>query len=223
VVKVTLKRADNCELVHSDEVLKTAGLVKALGTKADAVLTIGVARRYPDRAVLFQQGDAGTSLFFVLRGEVRLSARKGADMVELGAARRGDVFGESEILSGAPLRTTSAVAQGDLDAVEIPREALLVDGLLPWEMAELLRPIKEARVRSLSDMTDFMGRCDAGPQGTQWSSRTTTKTMTRRSCFPGRRSSRSSIVPDVTPTTRSIRRWGRAMKCSATTVGATTR
>ncbi len=158
VVKLALKRADTCELVRTDEVLKAAPFVKALGAKADAVLTIGVARRYPDRAVLFQQGDAGNSLFFVLRGEVRLSARKGADMVELGAARRGEVFGEGELLTGEPLRATSAVAQGDVDAVEIPREALLENGALPRGMAELLRPIKEARLKALSEMTDFMDR-----------------------------------------------------------------
>lgn len=158
VLKLTLKRADSCELVRTDEVLKACAFVKALGPKADAVLTIGVARRYPDRAVLFQQGGGGSSLFFVLRGEVRLSARKGADMVELGAARRGEVFGEGEVLTGEQVRTTSAVAQGDLDAVEIPREALLENGSLMRGLAELLRPIEEARLKSLSEMTDFMDR-----------------------------------------------------------------
>jgi CRP-like cAMP-binding protein len=158
VVKLALKRADLCELVLGDEVLRLSPFAKAVGSNLEALLKVGIARRHPDRAVLFQQGDAGNSLFFVLRGDVRLSGRKGADMVELGTASRGQVFGEGEVLSGEPLRITSAVAHGDVDTAEIPREALLAKGALPRELVEFLRPIKEARLKALSEMTDFMDR-----------------------------------------------------------------
>lgn len=158
VGRITLKRADIFELIRADALLRAAPFVKAIGAKAEALLKNGIARRYPDRAVLFQTGDAGNSLFLVLNGEVRLSGRKDSDVVELGTAGRGEVFGEPELLSGGPQRFNSAVAHGDVEAAEIPREALLEKGLILKDVAEFLRPLKEARLQKLSEMTDFMSR-----------------------------------------------------------------
>jgi CRP-like cAMP-binding protein len=158
VLKVALKRADLSDLVVSDVALRSTAFVKALGGLAESVLKAGNARRYPDRAVLYQQGDVGSCLYFVLKGEVRLSGRKGADSVELGSAMRGDVFGEDEVLSGESLRTGTAVAQGDVDCAELPREALMQHGQLLREVAIFLKPIKAARQSVLSELTDFMNR-----------------------------------------------------------------
>ncbi len=151
VVKVALKRVDLCELVQAHELLRMAPFVRAMGVKAEALLKAGVARRYPDGAALFQQGDAGQSLFFVLRGEVRLSALSAGEAVELEIALPGAVCGETEVLSGAPIRTSSAVAQGEVDAAEFPRESL-------GELAGFLRPIQEGRRKALNEMTHFMNR-----------------------------------------------------------------
>ncbi|MBS1149062.1 MAG: cyclic nucleotide-binding protein [Myxococcaceae bacterium] len=158
VVKLALKRADLNELIRTDEVLRTAPLFKALGRKTEPLLQAGIARRYPHQTVLFQQGEPGNSLFLVLRGEVRLSGRKGSDVVELGAASRGQVFGELEVISGAALRGSSAVSQGEVEAAEFPRQGLLERGALLVELAGFLRPISEARLKALSEMTDFMNR-----------------------------------------------------------------
>ena len=158
MVKVALKRADLSDLIVSDEGLRATPFIKALGGLAESVLKQGTARRYPNRAVLFQQGDAGTSLFFVLKGEVRLSGRKGTESVELGTAVRGDVFGEGEVLSAEPLRAGFAVAQGDVDVAEFPRSALLHRGELMREVSIFLKPIKAARQNALHEMTDFMNR-----------------------------------------------------------------
>ena len=158
VTKLALKRAEVGDLVMADEALRAAPFIKALGAKHQDLLLHGTARRYPHNAVLFQQGDSGASLFFVLKGEVRLSARKGPDSVELGTATRGEVFGEAEILSGETLRTSFAVAQTDVDAAEFPREAFLESGRLLHELATFLGPIKAARQTALLEMTDFLNR-----------------------------------------------------------------
>lgn len=158
LARVALKRADLNEVVRDDELLRSSKFIKALGAKADALLKLGVARRYPDRAVLFQQGDPGCSLFFVLKGEVRLSGRKGPDTVDLGNVGRGEVFGENEVLSARTARSVAALAHGEVDAAEFPREALLERGVLLKELVGLLGPIKEARLNALSEMTDFMNR-----------------------------------------------------------------
>jgi CRP-like cAMP-binding protein len=158
VVRVELKRADAYELVTTDRVLASSGLVAALGGSLSAVLSHSRVRRYPDKVVLFQQGEAGSELFLVLSGEVRLFARKDTDAVELGVVRKGEVLGEAEVLSGETLRSASAVAQGSVDVVEIPRDRLLVNGALPHATERALREIHEARAQALDEMTAFLNR-----------------------------------------------------------------
>jgi len=158
VVKVELKRADAYELIHGDKLLSASRLVKALGANLKAALANASVRRYPDKVVIFQQGDSGTGLYLVLSGDVRLFARKQSDAVELGMVHRGDVLGEGEVLSGGPLRKASAVAQGAVDLVEIPRDGLLVNGQLPPALKALLDDVHAARSQALDEMTDFLNR-----------------------------------------------------------------
>ena len=158
LTKLALKRADLFEMVTTDDWLRTTPFIKALGTLADSVLKQGTARRYPNLVPVFQLGEPGTSLFFVLKGEVRLSGRKGTESVEVGTAARGEVFGEEEVLSGVALRTGFAVAQGEVDVAELPRVALLQRGELLREVSSFLTPIKAARQAALHEMTDFMNR-----------------------------------------------------------------
>ncbi|MHB8875591.1 MAG: cyclic nucleotide-binding domain-containing protein, partial [Myxococcaceae bacterium] len=124
VTRVELRRADLGELVMGDELLRGAPVIKALGEDATAIVKAGIGRRYPDKVTVFRQGEAGASLFLVLKGEARLFAVSGQDTVEVGAAGKGEVFGEEEIL-GADVRTMSAIAAGELDAVELQRKVLL--------------------------------------------------------------------------------------------------
>ncbi|MEW6433662.1 MAG: cyclic nucleotide-binding domain-containing protein [Myxococcota bacterium] len=158
VVKVELKRADAYELVKSDKVLARCPVVTALGAGLQAVLAKAIVRRYPDKVVIFQQGETGSGLYLVLAGEVRLFARKQADAVELGMVRKGDVLGEGEVLSGDAVRTSSAVAQGVVDLAELPREALLVNGKLTHDLEQALKAIHQARAQALDEMTDFLNR-----------------------------------------------------------------
>ncbi len=158
VVKVELKRADAVELVARNPALSQAPLMKALGAAAKPLLASGVLRRYPDKVVLMQQGETGLTLFFVLAGDVRLFARRDTDSAELGVAHPGDVLGESEVLSGEGRCRCSAVAQGQVDVLELPREALLIDGKLPPRLAALLEAVKKGRMKALDEMSDFLNR-----------------------------------------------------------------
>ncbi|MEW5738315.1 MAG: cyclic nucleotide-binding domain-containing protein [Myxococcota bacterium] len=158
VVKVELRRADAWELIRQDKVLSTSRVVTALGPGLQAILAKAVVRRYPDKVVIFQQGEGGSGLFLVLQGDVRLFARKQTDAVELGMVHKGEVLGEGEVLSGETVRRASAVAQGAVDLAELPREALLVNGALPKGLAQVLKAIHEARAQALDEMTDFLNR-----------------------------------------------------------------
>ena len=158
LVRVELKRADAAELVKRDRVLGGCDLVMALGPRAGELLTKGVVRRYLDRAVVFQAGEEGTSLMLVLAGEVRLLARRDLDSVELGVGGKGEVLGEVEVLCGSPTRSASAVAHGEADLVELPRDVLLPHGVLPPLLRGALDRVRDRRQRTLDEMTDFLNR-----------------------------------------------------------------
>ncbi len=158
VVKIDLKRADAYELVRSDTLLASSRAVLALGPRAPELLSKALVRRYPDKVVVFQQGETGSTLLLVLRGEVRLFARKQSDTVELGTARKGEVLGEGEVVSGEAVRRASAVAHGSVDLAELPREALLLNGRLSPELVRVLQAVHDARLKALDEMTDFMNR-----------------------------------------------------------------
>jgi CRP-like cAMP-binding protein len=154
-VKIELKRAEVTDLIARDAVWANAPVVKLLGVPT---LSKGQLRRFPDKAVLFQQGDDGDSLFIVVAGDVRLFARKDRDSVELGHAHKGEVFGEGSVLEGGP-RKTSSVAVGQVDVLELPRLMVLnAEGKLFPVLATLLRDVHQRRMKALDEMNDFLNR-----------------------------------------------------------------
>ncbi len=158
VLKVELKRANAAELVASKPELSGSPLIKALGANCPTTLSGAVIRRFPDKVVLMQQGESGGSLFFVLSGDVRLFARRDTDSAELGVVKTGDVLGESEVLAGQGGRRCSAVAQGQVDVLELPREVLLVGSELPAALVTMLEAVKQRRMKALDEMSDFLNR-----------------------------------------------------------------
>ena len=158
VVKVELKRADAAELVASRPELAGSAFIKALGPKRAELLAGAIIRRFPDKMVLMQQGDAGQSLFFVLAGDVRLFARRDRDSAELGVAHAGAVLGEGEVLLGQGPRCCSAVAQGQVEVLELARAALLIEGKLAPPVAAMLEHVRRGRTKALDEMSDFLNR-----------------------------------------------------------------
>lgn len=78
--------------------------------------------RYAKGEVIFHQGDVGTALFIIRKGEVaiRLSSEDGKE-VTLQLLDRGDFFGELALLDGEP-RSTDAVAREESDLLVLQRE-----------------------------------------------------------------------------------------------------
>jgi len=81
------------------------------------------ARRYPRGEVIFHQGDVGTALFIIRKGQVaiRLSSPDGKE-VTLAMLERGDFFGELALLDGEP-RSTDAVAREETELLSLQRES----------------------------------------------------------------------------------------------------
>jgi CRP-like cAMP-binding protein len=157
-VKVELQRANAVARVGAEVRLSSAPFIKRLAGRWQEVLGQGTPRRATGRTILFQQGDDGHSLLFVLQGEVRVFARKSTDTVELGLAQAGDVVGEGEVLAGQGPRAMSAVAQGPVEFVELPREALLEAGALDASLETWLAERRADRVKALDEMTEFLNR-----------------------------------------------------------------
>ncbi len=159
IVKVELQRADVTGRIARDPGLAGSSLVKTLGTDWEGVLRAGQGKRAATRAVLFQQGDPGQTLLFVMSGGVRLFARKATDTVELGVAQAGDVIGEAEALAGQGCRAMSAVANEVVEFVELPRDTLLrVSPRTAEALKRWLTALQSERLKALDDMTDFLNR-----------------------------------------------------------------
>ncbi|MCP3144867.1 Crp/Fnr family transcriptional regulator [Pyxidicoccus xibeiensis] len=79
-------------------------------------------RRYAKGEVIFHQGDVGTALYIIRKGEVaiRLASPDGKEVI-LALLDRGDFFGELALLDGEP-RSTDAVAREETDLLSIQRE-----------------------------------------------------------------------------------------------------
>lgn len=80
------------------------------------------ARRYSRGEVIFHQGDVGTALFIIRKGQVaiRLSSPDGKEAT-LALLERGDFFGELALLDGEP-RSTDAVAREETELLSLQRE-----------------------------------------------------------------------------------------------------
>ncbi|WP_342373990.1 Crp/Fnr family transcriptional regulator [Myxococcus stipitatus] len=78
--------------------------------------------RFGRGEVVFLQGDVGTALYVIRRGEVaiRLSSPEGKEVI-LSLLSRGDFFGELALLDGEP-RSTDAVAREDSELLILQRE-----------------------------------------------------------------------------------------------------
>ena len=158
LVRVGLKRIAVAELIAGDPLLHEARLLAGLNAAQRAPLfEAGRVRRFGHQALLFEQGHPGGELMMVARGQVRLVARHKKESVELGTAQKGDVVGEGGLL-GESAPACSAVAEGEVDAIEFPRASLerLISGHAP--MKKYLVELREARRAALEEMASFLGR-----------------------------------------------------------------
>jgi len=88
----------------------------------DALERRGHWRRLERGEELFQEGDPGESMFFVVSGRLRAVARNSAGKaVVVGEIGRGECLGEMSVISGEP-RSATIVAARQSELVELPRK-----------------------------------------------------------------------------------------------------
>jgi small-conductance mechanosensitive channel/CRP-like cAMP-binding protein len=71
---------------------------------------------------LAEQGTAGGSMFLLVRGAVEIRVARGGRMNVVAKLGPGDCLGEMSLLTGEP-RSATAVARGEVEAVEITKDA----------------------------------------------------------------------------------------------------
>ncbi|MGE4527994.1 MAG: Crp/Fnr family transcriptional regulator [Rhodospirillaceae bacterium] len=81
-------------------------------------------RQYRDGEVIFREGDASLAVFVVRKGRVRLVKSGANGGVVLATLGKDEMFGEMGILDGVG-RTATAVAEGAVSAVVVPRRDFL--------------------------------------------------------------------------------------------------
>lgn len=115
-------------VLGTDEIfdnLPKASLLKSLPREeAEALLALGVKRRYAPQELVVYQGDSGSSMMVVLRGRLRASifADSGKEIL-LAYIQAGDIVGEMAVLDGGP-RSASVTAEEPSDLLVIERSKL---------------------------------------------------------------------------------------------------
>jgi CRP-like cAMP-binding protein len=156
VTRVELRRASLLEICHADQAIRACALMRSLEpAEAERLLGGSVAKRYADGAAVYREGDEGCSAYLVLRGEVRLSSGRN---VVFAVARKGDVFGEAELVTQPPARGSTAVAAGETDVVELPAPLLMEVGRANRRLVELIQQIYQGRHAATREIADFINR-----------------------------------------------------------------
>jgi CRP-like cAMP-binding protein len=162
VTKVELRRATLAEICRADEQLRRCELFQALSRQeCERLIGASVALRFPDRAPVYRQGDGGQSMFLVLRGEVRLVSEgggAGAQSVEFAVARKGDTFGEAELVGASTVRSCSALAVGEVDVMELPPAPLMEVGRANARLVSLVQEVHGRRRAASQELTAFLSR-----------------------------------------------------------------
>ena len=101
----------------------------------------------PAGKIIIREGAAGSSVFVITHGSVRVYTTVHAKQVDLAVLQPSDFFGEIAFLTGKP-RTATVEAAEDTDLLEVPEEELLDLIAKRPRVKEVLQKYYELRVRS---------------------------------------------------------------------------
>jgi small-conductance mechanosensitive channel len=153
------------ELAAARAVLASSKLFVSLSEERREVLASAMRpRRYADGERVLREGDAGSSMFLVAHGAVRL-ARVGDDATPDFFA--GDHFGEMSLLTGAP-RTATCRASGECLCYEVDGAAFRAVVAADPSLAEAITEIVAARMRESEEVKERASRPLGEQQKALW-------------------------------------------------------
>lgn len=93
--------------------------------QANLICQQAVVETYPDRHIIFEEGEIPDYLYLVLSGQVEFCKHTVMDQYQLVAiAEPNEFFGEFGVLDGQP-RSTRAITNGESSLAKIPRDKLM--------------------------------------------------------------------------------------------------
>jgi CRP/FNR family cyclic AMP-dependent transcriptional regulator len=134
--------------------MKTADLFNAQ-TFLSKLRSGKIVVKYPARKLVFRQGDACDSVFYIESGKVKLTvvSKRGKEAV-IALLGAGDFLGE-ECLAGQTVRLTTATALAESRIVRMDKAAAIRSLRADPEFAELfLAYVLERNIRTQEDLVD---------------------------------------------------------------------
>jgi CRP-like cAMP-binding protein len=84
------------------------------------LLQFAQVRQFNPKEVIFKQGDPGSGLFLIIKGEIEIYVEPSGNRVSLALLKAGEFMGEMSLFGdGQQTRTASAMAEGNVVAVII--------------------------------------------------------------------------------------------------------
>ena len=113
----------------------------------------GQTRKYSDKAIIFEEGDAGNSMYVVNTGSVRIYRRRGGRNIEYGTIKPGEFFGEMALFTQQN-RSAAAQAKGDTNLQIIDAETFKdrVNDPIIWNVIKKL----SERIRDIDDRIEAL-------------------------------------------------------------------
>jgi CRP-like cAMP-binding protein len=159
VLRVGLKRVNLEDRVFGDAELRGCAFARLVG---DEILRILLAeangRRFPHGARICVEAEPGDSLFFLLKGEARLTVGTGAQAVDVAVVCKGELMGEREAAGESAYRSYSATANGDVELLEFPRAVVRILAREHAQVAQYLSELGQARKAAGAEMANFLNR-----------------------------------------------------------------
>ena len=123
-----------------------------------------LGKEFPDKTVIFRQGDIGDNMYVILEGKVEIYTEKGGREVSLTLRRAGEFIGEMALLT-REVRSANARAAGPVRLLSLDKKNFLSrvheDPTIALRLVELLslrlrESTEEVRVltHSLHDCLD---------------------------------------------------------------------
>ncbi len=111
--------------MNKNVLLQTIPLFKGLSSEDLNFLAYSVnIQSYKAKDVIFNQGDMGDTMYFVVKGCVNISVLDiNSESISLKDLTRGEYFGELALIDDKP-RSASAIAATDIELLELTREML---------------------------------------------------------------------------------------------------
>ena len=148
-------------MITSDEALANVELFRGICSKGlSRVAAVTSEQSYGPGEVIFREGDAGSTLYIILEGKVRISRTvPGMGEEALAVLAAGASFGEMALIEDAP-RSADAIAHERCGLLAISKlaieELLFVDKELAYEVLWNAVRILSKRLRATNDKMTFM-------------------------------------------------------------------